>query len=392
MALYWSEERVALDIVDDPNRRPFEGDESYTVLRVTCAELRDYESYKRVMGRLCELLGRKMPTSQDWEKGNHELFDMLMRWDFEEDLMTGAWSDDCDDVDSDMAREGSLDDVEILASSQEAGERMRAFAEQDGRHVRNVSVWDGPTPDGSFEDVGPSMRMSTPEFFFFRKANQMSFVDAVSMGNELCGKYRTSCTQYNLTDEYDFLTKPRTSRARLRRYLRGARGTKECKRAKRVLRLVTDDCSSPMGNFLYLLLCLPTAHGGYGLTKAMLSGAFENNSSLMPSSDGPYLAYDLCWPDKMTALQYTGPSKPTKRARASLNAQGMHALCVTDKDAEDPERFDQIARKIAQHLGQTVPEPNDERWLAARRKLRRRLEMPRFNCMRLTIDDISEHR
>ena len=63
MALYWPEEKVALDIVDDPYRTPFEGDDSYTVLRVTCADLCDYDSYHKVMERLCELLeaGRPLP-------------------------------------------------------------------------------------------------------------------------------------------------------------------------------------------------------------------------------------------------------------------------------------------------------------------------------------------
>ena len=45
MALYWPSKKVALDIVDDPGRKPFDGDEDeWTVVRVTCAELEDYGS------------------------------------------------------------------------------------------------------------------------------------------------------------------------------------------------------------------------------------------------------------------------------------------------------------------------------------------------------------
>ncbi len=391
MALYWPEQRVALDIVDDPRRRPFEGDESYTVLRVTCADLQDYDSFRKVMTHLCELLGREVPSMPGWEEGNRELHDALFNWDLEEGLVEGSWVRESE-IDSDMPREDVIDDVEILATDEKTGEHMRAFAEQEGRHVRNVSIWDGPAPEGSYLPIGPTMRMSTPEFFFLRKSNQLSFVDAVSMGNELCGKFRTSCTQYSLEDGYDFLTKPRTSTTRIRKYLRGARGSKECKRAKRVLRHVVDECSSPMGNYLYLLLCLPRSHGGYGISHAVLSGAFEEGTQLMPSSSGPYLAYDLCWPDSRVAVQYTGSGKPTARAMEALNTCGMQTICVTDEDAEDPERFDRIARKVAQKLGVAVPDPNDKRWLAARKNLRRRLDVPRYACMRLTLDDISEHR
>ncbi|MDO4797448.1 MAG: hypothetical protein Q4A01_05440 [Coriobacteriales bacterium] len=391
MALYWPEQRVALDIVDDPYRRPFEGDDSYTVLRVTCADLRDYNSYRKVMKRLCELLGREMPALPRWDDTDRDLGDMLFCWDMEEELLAGSWTRESD-VDSDMPSQDTIHNVEILAADEESGRHMKAFAEHEGRYVRNVSIWDGPTPEGSYADIGPTMRMSTPEFFFLRKANQLPFADAVSMGNELCGKFRTSCTQYSLTDGYDFLAKPRTNKARLRKYLRGARGTKECKRAKRVLRYVVDECSSPMGNYLYVLLCLPRSHGGYGIAHAVMSGAFEEHEQLMPASSGPYLAYDLCWPDQRVAIQYTGASKPSVRALEALNAGGMHTICVTDKDAEDPELFDKIARKLARKLGVAIPEPDDKQWLAARKRLRRRLEMPRYACMRLTIDDISEHR
>ena len=63
MALYWPEEKVALDIIDDPHRRPFEGDESYTVLRVTCADLCDYESFRKITNKLCDLLDQELPRS-----------------------------------------------------------------------------------------------------------------------------------------------------------------------------------------------------------------------------------------------------------------------------------------------------------------------------------------
>lgn len=391
MALYWPEQHVALDIIDDPARRPFEGDESYTVLRVTCADLEDYDSYYKIMTRLCALLGREMPEAPEWEQGNRALHDAMFRWDFEEDVMSGCWA--CgDDVDPDMASDESLDSVEILAPDAETGEHMRAFAEQEGRYVRNVSVWEGPTPEGSYEDIGSSMRMSTPEFFFLRKANQLPFADAVTMGNELCGKYRTQITQYDRDDGYDFLARPRTNKAHLRRYLRGARGTKEGKRAKRILRHVVDDCGSPMGSYLSMLLCLPILQGGYGLEHALMSAALDSDGTLMPSSDGPYLAYDLCWPRKKCALQYTGRQGPTKRAHAALQAGGMHVLCVTDKDVADPDRFDKYARKLARRLDASVPEPDDERWLAARDKLRHHLKPPQFDCMRITLEDLSEHR
>ena len=155
MALYWPEEKVALDIVDDPMRRPFEGDESYTVLRVTCADLCDYDSYRKIMGRLCELLGREIPSMPGWEDKNRALFELLGS-DVFANYMNAVMSDPdaCTDDDLDALysslgytpTDEELANVQIVASSQEEADRMRADARREGRYVRGISVWEGPVP------------------------------------------------------------------------------------------------------------------------------------------------------------------------------------------------------------------------------------------------------
>lgn len=399
MALYWPEEKVALDIVDDPMRRPFEGDESYTVLRVTCADLCDYDSYRKIMGRLCELLGREIPSMPGWEDKNRALFELLGS-DVFANYMNAVMSDPdaCTDDDLDALysslgytpTDEELANVQIVASSQEEADRMRADARREGRYVRGISVWEGPVPKGSFENISESMRMSTPEYFFLRKANELPFVQAVAMGIELCGKFRTIVTQYNRGDDYDFLRSTRTTKTRIRSYLRGARGTKEGKQAKRVLRYVFDECCSPMSSYLYTLLCLPRAHGSYGIERGIMSGAFEGKRGYMPASYGKYLAYDLVWPNKHVAVQFTGNKLPGEADLGALRTEDMRLLCVTYDDVADPARFDKTARKLAELLGMLLPEETDK-WRQARDKLRKILPPPNFSHMRLTMSDITEH-
>ncbi len=46
MALYWPDQKVALEIVDDPDSEPFDpsiGD-GWTVIQVTCGQVMDQES------------------------------------------------------------------------------------------------------------------------------------------------------------------------------------------------------------------------------------------------------------------------------------------------------------------------------------------------------------
>ena len=126
------------------------------------------------------------------------------------------------------------------------------------------------------------------------------------------------------------------------------------------------------------------------MDRATVSGAFESTKGFLPAASGAYLAYDLCWADKQVAVQYTGAELPSERQASSLNTQGMQTVFVTTADIEDPERFDQIARRVAKLLGALPPE-NDKTWVTARAKLRERLPMPSFSHMRLTLEDLEEH-
>jgi hypothetical protein len=382
MALYWPDKKVALDIIDDPHRRPFEGDESYTVLRVTCADLCDYESFRKITNKLCDLLDQELPDIPGCVERSHELYEMLSQ----------SLSDEVVDapLPSPFAT-SNLSNVQVIASSKAEAKRMREATRQAGQYVRGISVWEGPVPSGSFEVVSGNMRMSTPEYFFLRKANELSLPEAVRMGMELCGKYRTVITQYDRGSDYDFIRVPRTTKARIRSYLRGARGTKEGKRAKRVLRLIEDECCSPMSSYLFELLCLTRAQGGYGLERGMPSSAFAGDNGFMPSSSGMFLAYDVCWPDKHVAVQYVGKRLPGERHIEALNAQGVRTVCVTDAEIADPELFDLVAHSISSLLEVPLPEET-ELWRSQRDQLRKLVPPPTFKHMRLTMDDISEHR
>ena len=70
MALYWPDKKVALDIVDDPERPPLTvfGDD-WTIVRVTCKELEDVHSFRQVMERMAELVGTSCPSHGSWEQG-----------------------------------------------------------------------------------------------------------------------------------------------------------------------------------------------------------------------------------------------------------------------------------------------------------------------------------
>lgn len=67
MALYWPKQKVALVIEDDPRYTlPPESDASWLTVPLTSAQIGDYESYRRTMTRVADLLARRStPASED---------------------------------------------------------------------------------------------------------------------------------------------------------------------------------------------------------------------------------------------------------------------------------------------------------------------------------------
>jgi hypothetical protein len=284
------------------------------------------------------------------------------------------------------------DNVRILASSAEEGEMMSTEARLHGSTVKGMDIWTGPVPPHSFYNLSPTCRMSNENYFFLRKATWLPFVDAVRLGCELCGHYATSLTQHDKEEGvYEYLYTKRTDKKALERYLRPIRHTKEGRRALGVLDYVREDEASPMSTYLYLLLCMPAEHGGYGFKTPLPCGAYQTNEGFLPAADGTYLIYDVAWQDEKVAVQYTGRDLPNETDMAALETQGMRVVCVTDTDLETPEAFRAIASAVADALGATMP-TDEATWHEKHAELMASANPRRYHAMRLVMNEIERHK
>lgn len=80
MSLYWPEQKVAVEIVDDPIAPPFDrrAHPDVRILQVTCAELDDWASSVRFMDRVCDALGHpRPPKTPEWLATNRALHEQL---------------------------------------------------------------------------------------------------------------------------------------------------------------------------------------------------------------------------------------------------------------------------------------------------------------------------
>ena len=80
MSLYWPEQKVAVEIVDDPLAQPFDraAHPDVRVLQVTCDELDNWESSMQFMDKVCDALGQPRPSkTPQWLAANHRLHKAL---------------------------------------------------------------------------------------------------------------------------------------------------------------------------------------------------------------------------------------------------------------------------------------------------------------------------
>lgn len=390
MALYWPNKKVALEITDDPNRNPFEGDDSYTVIKVNLDDLSDCESCERIERKLLDALGTCYIADPVYALPGDATASGAVAASEADELMAYMLTLKRYDVVEPSYVPDDLESIEIVAKSELEGSCMAKSAEMSGRKVRGVTVWDGPVPEGSFAFISPTMRMSTPEYYFLRKANELPLPEAVGAGLELCGKFRTKLTQYDLVDNYDYVRIPRTTKAKLSKYLRGCADTKEGRRAKRVLRLVGEECPSPACAWFFVMLSFPASHGGYGLPMPEMTKALSTKQGYLPPAASPYVAYDLAWRDQWVALQYAGATEEGTEGITEAQQGDMHVVFVTDACMTDHDLLDDVAHRLATRLERELPK-RDDRWLELNSQLREHVRVPTFDHMRLIMDDVRHH-
>lgn len=138
-----------------------------------------------------------------------------------------------------------LNTCKILATTNAEADQYATNAEAIGIHVTGTVIWTGPTPKGSYDYLTPWMRMSTPEFFYLRRANTDDMQTAIAIGDELTGYYRTSLTCHDLAEGVIEACKPRTTVTKLREYLDQIHDTPEGARALNVLDLIHEGRDAP---------------------------------------------------------------------------------------------------------------------------------------------------
>ena len=179
-------------------------------------------------------------------------------------------------------------------------------------------------PGGSFIQVAPGVNMSSPELCFAQMANELTLIQLVLLGFELCGSYRLDNEGES---ERGFRNAPPlTNVTMLSSYIAKCDGLRGIKNARRALRFIADGSASPMETALTMLLTLPYKLGGYGFPLPLLNCPVHvpvNNRRIKAKSK--YYC-DIYWPDMQVDVEYDSDYYHTNDERIAKDAIRRNAL------------------------------------------------------------------
>ena len=239
------------------------------------------------------------------------------------------------------------------------------------RKLKNTvyRVWSAQAPSCSFVKIRNGCYVSTPEACFLQLSRILGFEQSLKVGMELCGTYALSedADGFVVKDWNDRCTSARAvshfAELALSKGVRGAR------RASRLSSLLATGSHSPAETNVYLLLCLPKRHGGYGLTKPLMNPALKLSSNgfrLLSTEEDrdaspfdPVRRPDLFWSKSRIALEYESDMAHSSKEklvgdskrRGDLEKAGIHVLTLTSRQLYNERVFDKMARTLIRLTG-----------------------------------------
>lgn len=213
-------------------------------------------------------------------------------------------------------------------------------------------------PSLSYVRIAPSLYICSPEAALFQCARAFPLPYLLERIFELCGTYSSNEVGRLLT------LHPRTKVSAVQRYANRAKGYLGSEKLLLALRYAANDSASPMETKLAILLCLPSAYGGYGIPLPKMNHPIDipsHHNGFYPTSIRT-LKCDLCWPDKSFALEYdsdqhhAGAQKlhQDSKRRTSIELERLHVVSVTSQQVYDAQLFDDLAKVTAMRLGKRL--------------------------------------
>ena len=186
--------------------------------------------------------------------------------------------------------------------------------------------------------------LTCPEVTFAQLARNLSLVEAVCLGFELCGAY--SHFAVRVSGFYD--RAPLTGTAHLLQALAFLEGSRGLGHAREALGLVLDGSRSPMETVAACELSFPAELGGHGFVAPSLNHEVALDAVASRLAGKKRCSIDIAWPEAKVGIEYNGrefhldAARDRKRLEA-LEHMGWSIRTVEASDLGDLRRLDAIA-------------------------------------------------
>lgn len=205
-----------------------------------------------------------------------------------------------------------------------------------------------------FVEVAPGVHVATPEACFLQEAQTRSLAELAALGCELCGTYAVASDASPQTRPL----RPRTSVADLTAFIGGAPAQPGLANARHALAYLVDRSASRGQTAFILLLCLPTAQGGFGLSLPQVNDPIRIKD---PSRGPRVMRRTLCWAEQGFAIALAGREDHPAHAQRVHSGRPVHnpgttahLMIAPSMIAHDADAFAQLARSIALCLGKPL--------------------------------------
>ena len=207
---------------------------------------------------------------------------------------------------------------------------------------------------------GSSLCVVSPEVLFLQMAAQLSAIELVKLGYELCGNYSLPMSQPNYAGvPRGFVArKALTNVAKLNDFMDAHASNRSVRNARAALRHVADGSVSPKQTELCMLMVLPRKMGGYGLSAPSCTCEAASLGNAAAGLSGRARPFGLCWPDVGVAIRYgadgNGQARAAKHRCRHCSTPGCSAakvLAISNRDIRHPESLDGIADAVARKHG-----------------------------------------
>ena len=209
----------------------------------------------------------------------------------------------------------------------------------------------------SYVNAGDDFVVASPELCFLQLASSLSLEHLIQVGYELCGTYALQANSSAI-----FREKPLTSVSRIAAFVHDSERVQGRKKALRALKYIQDNSASPRETILAMLLTLPYALGGYGITQPNLNYRVEIPQTAKNKVDRAFYVLDICWPKAKFCLEYDSAQyhlnpaqqEADARKRNALEALGYTVFTVSPGQISDSGSFNRVAKQVAHHLGKRL--------------------------------------